>query len=291
MLGFKGSFKILLLSSLSFFVSSNAFAVTGDTNGDGLVDKLDLSAVSEAYEAVTGDSRYNANADLNNDGRIDFGDLLIVAQNFSGTPPYGSTIKGDGNGDGFVDENDLVELKGSYNSIKGQVITLEDGTLVEYNPKADNNKDGRVDFGDLVNLAQNYTPSSTGRCHIPQKTVIEDLIEQRVQLQLEADGYNAVKVKVKVEKYRSTGNIRVHHNLTPSTLERRYTLLPDNSGLDKKEVRFELKDFSSYTPLEVKCSLAVPVSIDVKAKLGSAGVKGFTRQEVFIAGTLEKVNK
>lgn len=50
----------------------------GDTNGDGVVDFSDLSAVLAAYGWCVGDDLYNPDADLDGSGCVDFTDLSIL---------------------------------------------------------------------------------------------------------------------------------------------------------------------------------------------------------------------
>jgi subtilisin family serine protease len=59
----------------------------GDVNGDGAVNILDLSIVSQAFGTFEGEPDYNGNADLNEDGVIDLTDLVIVAIHFGETCP------------------------------------------------------------------------------------------------------------------------------------------------------------------------------------------------------------
>lgn len=50
---------------------------TPDINGDGLVNIKDLMMIAHAYGTSTGDDRYHARADLNEDGSIDIHDIYI----------------------------------------------------------------------------------------------------------------------------------------------------------------------------------------------------------------------
>jgi len=59
---------------------------SGDVNGDGVVNIIDLARVARAYKARVGQPRYDPAADLNNDGIVDIWDLYIVATH------YGQTI-------------------------------------------------------------------------------------------------------------------------------------------------------------------------------------------------------
>ena len=113
-----------------------------DFNTDGKVNFSDLLILAQNYNK-TGVT--HAQGDANMDGKVNFSDLLILAQSYGktgGMPP--PTLPGDFNGDGKVDFNDLLTLAQHYG--KGGA-TLAQG---------DANKDGKVDFSDLLILAQNY---------------------------------------------------------------------------------------------------------------------------------------
>ncbi|UCC33634.1 MAG: hypothetical protein JSW53_01110 [Candidatus Bathyarchaeota archaeon] len=58
---------------------------TGDANGDGIVDILDLNMVGYAFGAREGERRYNPDLDFNQDGRIDMREIIVIAQNFGKT--------------------------------------------------------------------------------------------------------------------------------------------------------------------------------------------------------------
>jgi len=56
--------------------------VLGDVNGDQKVDCTDLALVKASFGKKTGDSGFNSNADVNNDGVINILDLAIVSRQF-----------------------------------------------------------------------------------------------------------------------------------------------------------------------------------------------------------------
>lgn len=56
--------------------------LTGDLNGDGIVDDEDLRIFMCAYNSTIMDARYIAAADFNSDGTIDIRDLAILGQQF-----------------------------------------------------------------------------------------------------------------------------------------------------------------------------------------------------------------
>jgi len=54
----------------------------GDINGDGIIDYIDISAVSRAFGATPSSPRWNPNCDLNRDGVIDMMDMYNVASRY-----------------------------------------------------------------------------------------------------------------------------------------------------------------------------------------------------------------
>jgi hypothetical protein len=54
----------------------------GDVNGDGKVNMDDISAVLDAFGSYPGHSRWNPNADLDPNNRIDMSDVVLVLSNF-----------------------------------------------------------------------------------------------------------------------------------------------------------------------------------------------------------------
>jgi len=68
-------------------VAVTVVAVTGDANGDGEVNCLDLYAVKAAFGKRTGQPGFNPSADLNHDGIVNVLDLSIVSR----AVPVGTT--------------------------------------------------------------------------------------------------------------------------------------------------------------------------------------------------------
>jgi hypothetical protein len=52
--------------------------IIGDTNGDGKVDLLDLTAVANAYRSFAGDPRWNEACDIDNNGVVGLSDVVTV---------------------------------------------------------------------------------------------------------------------------------------------------------------------------------------------------------------------
>jgi Ca2+-binding EF-hand superfamily protein len=63
--------------AIAWYVDPPAF---GDVNDDGRVDLTDLVLIARHYGTVLGDPGYNYLYDLNGDGRIDLIDLAAVAR-------------------------------------------------------------------------------------------------------------------------------------------------------------------------------------------------------------------
>jgi hypothetical protein len=62
-------------------------SLTGDINGDGVINIQDIVIAALAFGAKVGDSKYDPYADLKNDGLIDIVDLVIIGVNFGAKRP------------------------------------------------------------------------------------------------------------------------------------------------------------------------------------------------------------
>jgi hypothetical protein len=65
-----------------YLVGLGRKTIYGDINGDYKVNILDIALVAKAFRAEPGDSRWNPNADLNNDQAIDIVDVTMATSNF-----------------------------------------------------------------------------------------------------------------------------------------------------------------------------------------------------------------
>lgn len=74
--------RVEAVGNVFFDVSNAAFTIrlTGDANGDGFVNCVDIAVVRAAFGKRTGQPGFNAAADFNNDGVIDIRDLAYVSQ-------------------------------------------------------------------------------------------------------------------------------------------------------------------------------------------------------------------
>ncbi|MBS7633358.1 hypothetical protein KEJ15_07075 [Candidatus Bathyarchaeota archaeon] len=61
---------------------SICISIPGDVDADKIVDLKDVYAVCKAYGSLIGDSRYNPDLDINDDGRIDLKDYCVPTTNF-----------------------------------------------------------------------------------------------------------------------------------------------------------------------------------------------------------------
>lgn len=66
----------------AMIVAAGVAPCPGDTNGDGVVNFIDLNAVLGAFGASLGQPAYSPGADLNADGIVDFLDLNVVLSNY-----------------------------------------------------------------------------------------------------------------------------------------------------------------------------------------------------------------
>jgi hypothetical protein len=64
-----------------------ATACPGDTNGDNVVNNIDLQAVLDGWMTSTGNPNYNPNADFNSNGVIANEDLQVILDNWARTCP------------------------------------------------------------------------------------------------------------------------------------------------------------------------------------------------------------
>jgi Dockerin type I domain len=78
------SISILILLSLAMIapIVAPVFALTGDVNGDGIVDLKDVMLVKNAFPSTPSSPDWNPAADLNHDNRVDLADIFIVYTNF-----------------------------------------------------------------------------------------------------------------------------------------------------------------------------------------------------------------
>lgn len=116
----------------------------GDVDFNGTVDENDL-AILYSVSSLTAYESYAISiaGDMNEDGAVDGLDAIILDLFLKGMPP--STLKGDANGDGKVDEADydlLVKISSGNEIIKNNFMF----------DRCDINEDGAVDGFDAIYL-------------------------------------------------------------------------------------------------------------------------------------------
>lgn len=129
----------------------------GDVTGDGRIDKADLEILSFHYRSEDTKSTVDQQAsDLNNDGVVNFDDLLTLSQNmgkFICDLPNTTclpVLHADMNGDGVVDMADMELFTPHYNTGVHSEVVREGANLADFNG------DAQVDFADLLILAQEF---------------------------------------------------------------------------------------------------------------------------------------
>lgn len=74
---------LIAITSMLLIANAKAITLTGDVNGDGIVDIFDVNLWAQALGSETGSPTYNPNVDLAVPfGVIDIFDGIIIAQNF-----------------------------------------------------------------------------------------------------------------------------------------------------------------------------------------------------------------
>ena len=76
-------FPLVARASKSFEVT-----LTGDINGDGIVDYRDIGIIARAYGTVPGDLNWDPRADLIKDSIIDYRDISLCARNYGKSGTY-----------------------------------------------------------------------------------------------------------------------------------------------------------------------------------------------------------
>ena len=152
----------------------------GDITMDGIVDENDLEEYSLAFEGSKGEygiknGQIWMNADLNNDGFVNYIDEIILKQYLDGK--YTETlpnkhitdyaIYGDVNEDGGITSGDLIMLKKYLSTEFNQSLT-EQGYK-----NADVNNDGKVDYVDFALLTYYLSDVTELKDTFPIKAITE----------------------------------------------------------------------------------------------------------------------
>ncbi|MBI3893645.1 MAG: PKD domain-containing protein [Candidatus Wallbacteria bacterium] len=94
--------SVLLVAALLAASPGAVHGLSGDVDGSGRVDGLDLAIVSRLLGASRGDARFVERADVDGDGRITEADLAVIRANFARTGRDESVWVADTNGNRLV---------------------------------------------------------------------------------------------------------------------------------------------------------------------------------------------
>jgi peroxiredoxin len=107
----------------------------GDINGDGKVDKIDVSTVAKSFGSRLGDERWNEAADLNNDGIINIIDIALVALQYGKSETFNFLL----NPSVEIDENGNNSpeywQKGDYGDVGVVCTWLDTGYMGNHSVK------------------------------------------------------------------------------------------------------------------------------------------------------------
>ncbi len=121
---------------------------TGDFNGDGHVDVVDLLIFVAAWGTRPADASWNAACDLNDDRYVDDTDKQVFLLAYGAHPGDANwNAACDFNGNGAVDSGDYSIFQGAYGSYGGDS---------NYDPACDLNSDGWVDVVDLLTFEEYF---------------------------------------------------------------------------------------------------------------------------------------
>jgi YD repeat-containing protein len=97
------------LSNLTEWLVTGTDARSTDTDGDGIADNVEVTKGTDPLNSAS----YPGDGDLNQDGRVDAGDLVLEMQIALGTrtPTSVQLTHGDMNQDGVIDVRDMLKLE------------------------------------------------------------------------------------------------------------------------------------------------------------------------------------
>lgn len=88
---------MFLFSSYHVKAAEGGFISTIDINSNGVIDVLDIAALSQKYNVLKGQAQWDSNYDLNGDGAIDIYDIAILSSHIGDTVAknfYAADIQG-----------------------------------------------------------------------------------------------------------------------------------------------------------------------------------------------------
>lgn len=90
------------------------FYLPGDTNGDGMVNQQDITAIRSTMGAQYGSPKYQVDADVNRDGRIDSTDMKDARRNLGATVTVNPSVTGGVNPSIFSDPQQRITQDSSF---------------------------------------------------------------------------------------------------------------------------------------------------------------------------------
>ena len=132
------------------------YRLQGDVDGNMHVDSADVNAVNAANGSSSSSTTWNANADLDRDGRVTVRDRLLVAKanGNSIVPPTAQVpvLPSDLNSNGVVDAADYVLWRKNQGHVSQPAYSAGDAT-----------GDGAVDNSDYAAWRQNFGRTQAGQ--------------------------------------------------------------------------------------------------------------------------------
>jgi len=174
-------------------VQWETFWSMGDINRDGYINEIDSGLMEAAYGTSFGDPNYNPDADLDQDGDVDFDDFISLAGNYGldiwtyfglPLPPIGTqravklfpgnqtTLTFTWNTTGFAKGNYIISAYATPVPSETDTMdnTLTDGIITVTIP-GDINGDGYVGSFDFSVLAGAYASSSGDPAYDPEADI------------------------------------------------------------------------------------------------------------------------
>lgn len=138
-----GGYAVNIIDIAETAKAYGSSTISEDINEDGVVNDIDLAILFLAYESGLGDPNWDQNADVNEDGKIDEGDVTSVTQNLGWLAPYTWNPAADMDFNGLINiidiarvaiyyGNDSTKTKKDLEEVLSKVRLSEAVRLMEY---------------------------------------------------------------------------------------------------------------------------------------------------------------